>query len=389
MVTRRKLLQQAGVAGVGLAMTEFSAFGFPATWMQSEEEVVPFTDVPADFVTVNATNKRVAGLDLRQLSSFVTPENNYFVVAHYGVPTIEASTWKLEIKGRVANPRTYTLDELKKRSRAERTCAFECGGNRPAGIMNRMVGNSRWTGTSLKSLIDEVKPQADAREVICWGSDEGEEAIRNEKYRQNFARSITLEDLAKSEAIVAWEMNGQPLTADHGFPVRVVVPGWYGVQNVKWLKGLEVSNERFMGRFQARDYVTIMGRQSGDKTEWVETSVTKIRTKSMIARVTRKKGGALTVFGVAITDGTPLKTVDVQLDEGSWIAAKLDAPPNPYAWTWFRAEIPAPSAGAHTVVSKATDALGRTQPESLDMKKTNWENNQLWRRKIEIPAATA
>ncbi len=383
MVTRRSVLQQAGLASVGLAISELS-FGFPVDWLQAQEEVVPFSDVPADFVTVNATNKRVSGLDLRQLTSYLTPESNYFVVAHYGVPKVDAATWKLDIRGRVANPRSYTLDALKKRARAERTCAFECGGNRAATIMNRMIGNSRWSGTSLRALIDEAKPLNDAVEVVLWGADEGEEAIRNEKFRQNFARSMTLTDLAKSEAIVAWEMNGEPLTADHGFPVRVVVPGWYGVQNVKWLTSLEVSNERFMGRFQARDYVTIMGRQNGDRTEWVETSVTKIRTKSMIARVTKGAGGRLSVFGVAITDGTPLKTVEVQLDEGAWVAAKLEAPANPYAWTWFRAELPAPAAGSHSVVSKATDALGRTQPPNLDMKKTNWENNAVWRRTIQV-----
>ncbi len=384
MLSRRTMLQQAGLAGIGLTLTDGAAFGFPASWLQGEEQVVPFTDVPPEFVTVNAQNGRVSGLDLRQLTTFLTPENNYFVVAHYPIPKVDAATWTLEIKGRVANPRSYTLDELRKRSRAERTCVFECGGNRAAGIMNRMVGNSRWTGTSLKSLIDDAKPLTDAREVICWGADQGEETIRTEKLVQNFARSITLEDLAKSEAILAWEMNGQPLTENHGFPVRIVVPGWYGVQNVKWVKALEVSNERFMGRFQARDYVTIMGRKSGDKVEWIETSVTKIRTKSMIARVTRGKGGALSVFGVALTDGTPLKTVEVQLDGGPWIAAKIDTPPNPYAWTWFRAEVPAPAVGPHTIVSRATDTLGRTQPPDLDLKKTNWENNALWKRAIQV-----
>jgi DMSO/TMAO reductase YedYZ molybdopterin-dependent catalytic subunit len=384
MVTRRALLRQASLAGAGLALTSRSVYGFPASWLQSDEEVVAFTDVPAEFTTINAQNGRVTGLDLRQLSSFLTPENNYFVVAHYGVPKLDAATWKLDLRGRVANPRSYTLDELKKRARAERTCAFECGGNRGAGILNRMIGNARWTGTSLKSLIDDARPLADAREVISWGADEGEETIRNEKYRQNFARSMTLEDLAAADAIIAWEMNGEPLTADHGFPVRVVVPGWYGVQNVKWLDALEVSNERFMGRFQARDYVTIMGRQHGEKIEWVETSVTRTRTKSMVVRVTRRRGGPLTVFGVAITDGTPLKAVDVQVDDGPWVAAKLDAPPNPFAWTWFRAEVPAPSDGAHTVASRATDALGRTQPVDLSMKKTNWENNAIWKRSISV-----
>jgi DMSO/TMAO reductase YedYZ molybdopterin-dependent catalytic subunit len=383
MVTRRKLLQHAGFAGIGLALTEIPAWGFPGEWLQAQEQVVPFSDVPENFVTVNAQTKRVAGLDLRQLSSYITPEQNYFVVAHYGVPQIDAATWKLEIKGRVAQPRSYTLADLKKRAAAQRECTFECGGNRGPAIMNRMIGNARWTGTPLWPLIAEAKPLGDALEVIAWGADEGEEEIRKQKYRQNFARSMTLADLQKSEAILAWEMNGEPLTPDHGFPVRVVVPGWYGVQNVKWVNALEVSPDRFMGRFQARDYVTIMGRQNGDKTEWVETSVTKIRTKSMIARVTRAADGGLSVFGVAITDGTPLKTVEVQLDEGPWVAAKLEKPANPYAWTWFRAQLPAPSPGEHSVAAKATDALGRTQPPNLDMKKTNWENNAIWRRQIQ------
>jgi DMSO/TMAO reductase YedYZ molybdopterin-dependent catalytic subunit len=382
MVTRRTLLQQGSLAGLGLALTP--TFGFPAEWLQGQEQVVPFTDVPENFTTVNPQNKRVSGLDLRQLNAYLTPEQNYFVIAHYGVPQVDAATWKLDIRGRVANPRSYTLDELKKRARAQRECTFECGGNRGPVIMNRMIGNARWTGTALWPLVQETKPHADALEVIAWGADEGDEEIRKEKYRQNFARSMTLADLQKSDAILAWEMNGEPLTAEHGFPVRVVVPGWYGVQNVKWVNAIEVSPDRFMGRFQARDYVTIMGRQNGGKTEWVETSVTKIRIKSMIARVTRGASGALTVFGVAVTDGTPLKSVEVQLNEGAWVAAKLDKPANPFAWTWFRAELPAPSAGAHSVASRATDTLGRTQPVSLDLKKTNWENNAIWRRNIQV-----
>jgi DMSO/TMAO reductase YedYZ molybdopterin-dependent catalytic subunit len=382
MVTRRTLLQQAGLAGLGLSLSP--TFAFPAGWLQGQEQIVPFTDVPENFVTVNAQNKRVAGLDLRQLTSYVTPEQNYFVVAHYGVPQIDASTWKLDLRGRVGSPRTYTLDELKKRARAQRECTFECGGNRGAAIMNRMIGNARWTGTPLWPLVQEAKPLADALEVIAWGADEGEEEIRKEKYRQNFARSMTVADLQKSDAILAWEMNGEPLTADHGFPVRIVVPGWYGVQNVKWVNAIELTSDRFMGRFQARDYVTIMGRQTAGRTEWVETSVTKIRTKSMIARVTRGANGELAVFGVAVTDGTPLKTVEVQLDEGSWVPAKLEKPANPHAWTWFRASVPAPSAGEHSVASKATDAVGRTQPPNLDLKKTNWENNAIWRRTIQV-----
>jgi DMSO/TMAO reductase YedYZ molybdopterin-dependent catalytic subunit len=387
MITRRSLLAQSGLASLAVALSDSAGLALPVEWLQvhkAGEQVVPFTDVPADFVTRIVATGRVSGQDLRQLDSYLTSEQEYFVVAHYGVPKIDLSTWKLELRGRVANPRTYTLDDLRKRTRAERTCAFECGGNRGAVIMNRMVGNARWSGTALSTLIDEANPLEDALEVVTWGADEGEETIRNEKYRQAFARSITLADLAKSDAILAWEMNGEPLTADHGYPVRVVVPGWYGVQNVKWLTSLEVSNERFMGRFQARDYVTIMGRAAGQKTEWIETSVTRIRTKSMIARVTRRPGGPCSVFGVAITDGTPLKSVEVRFDDGAWVAATIEPPANRYAWSWFRAELPAPLAGAHSVESRATDALGRTQPATLEMKKTNWENNAIWRRTVQV-----
>src|SRR5688500_3322629 len=102
MLTRRALLQQASVAGLGLAMTEFSAFGFPAEWLQAQEAVVPFTDVPADFATANPTNGRISGMDLRELTSFITPERNYFVVAHYPIPKIDPASFKLQITGRVA-----------------------------------------------------------------------------------------------------------------------------------------------------------------------------------------------------------------------------------------------------------------------------------------------
>ena len=162
-------------------------------------------------------------------------------------------------------------------------------------------------------------------------------------------------------------MNGQPLTADHGFPVRVVVPGWYGVQNVKWLNGLEVSPDRFMGRFQARDYVTIMGRQNGDKTEWVETSVTKIRTKSMIARVTQ--ASQRRALGVRRGDdrrhaaqdrrsAARRRAVGRGEARGAAQSVRVDLVPRRAAGARGRART--------RVASKATDALGRTQPANLD-----------------------
>ena len=162
-----------------------------------------------------------------------------------------------------------------------------------------MLGNATWAGASLKDLLHELKPLADAKEAIFWAADEGEETIRGNKYPMHFARSMALDDAVRSDAILAYEMNGQPLPVGHGFPVRLLVPGWYGVANVKWLTKIELSDTRFMNRFMGRDYVTVMGRQVGDHVEYTETSVGSQRVKSVVARVRRSAAGRVKIFDVA------------------------------------------------------------------------------------------
>ena len=169
----------------------------------------------------------------------------------------------------------------------------------------------------------------------------------------------------------------------HGFPVRLIVPGWYGVCQVKWLTEIELSADRLMTRFMAKDYVTLMGREVEGRTEWVETSVTRQRPKSAIARVTRS-GSRFTIFGAAWSDGTPLDRVEVRVGDGAWSTAELDRPSDPHSWTFFTLEIPELPAGEHTLVSRATDTAGRTQPEHLDTKRTRWENNELFHRTIGV-----
>jgi DMSO/TMAO reductase YedYZ molybdopterin-dependent catalytic subunit len=190
---------------------------------------------------------------------------------------------------------------------------------------------------------------------------------------------------ASGSAILAHTINGGPLPASHGFPVRLIVPGWYGVANVKWLSRIEAVTTRFMGRFMGRDYVTIMGRQVGDKVEYTETSVTKMRVKSVVGRVARaKSGGRTKVFGVAYSDGTPLKTVEVRVDDGMWQPARLEPQPNPFAWTFWTLDAAPLPAGKHTIVSRATDGAGRTQPDNLSMKKTYWEDNAQFPRTVTV-----
>lgn len=389
VLTRRAAIQQVVLAGAGLTL--IPEFGWPAAWqLDAGRALVPFEDIPENFATRRTGDFKLPGqdalgIDLRTVS-MKTPVNETFTVAHYNTPSIEAAQWRLSLEGSAARPMRLTLDELKKRPRVERTVTFECGGNRD-GVMHRMLSTCSWTGASLKDLLNDVRPSNDVVDVVFWGADRGEETIRTGKYEMNFARSMSLEDAEAADAILAYEVDGSPLPVVHGFPVRLIVPGWYGVANVKWLDRIELSPRRFLGRFMGRDYVTIAGRQVGDRIEYTETSVTRTLVKSLVARVTRpasSTGGPLTVTGVAFTDGTPLDKVEVQVDGGPWRAVRLEAQRNPYVWTFWSLDVDAPPPGSHTVASRATDRRGRTQPVDLSLKKSNWENNAIWTRRFRV-----
>ena len=367
------------------------SLGFPAAWQIAGRDLVPFEDIPENFATRRpgaeaSPGANALGIDLRHHTSPTTPVTDTFIVSHYGVPTTDAATWKLTVDGSAQRPITLSLAELKRRPRVEKTVMFECGGNRD-GVLHRMVSAVTWAGCSLRPLLEEARPERDVLEAIFWGADRGEETLRNNKYMMRFARSMSLPDALAADAILAYEADGQPLPQVHGFPVRLIVPGWYGVSNVKWLTRIELSPRRFMGRFMGRDYVTIMERTVDGAAEYTETSVTRIRVKSVTARVTRPAAGGagpLTAMGAAWSDGTPLQRVEVQVDGGAWQPARLEPNNNPFTWTFWSADLPALTPGPHTVASRAFDRAGRTQPADLAAKKSNWENNAIWTRKIRV-----
>jgi DMSO/TMAO reductase YedYZ molybdopterin-dependent catalytic subunit len=383
-MTRRDAVGRMGMVAVGFAAAPVS--GWPAHWFV-QEAVIPFTDVPDDFTGMRAGEEQFPGQnrsaqDIRRLESWVTPVEDYFVVAHYGFPQVDARTYRLRVGGLARRPIELTLDQLRARPRETRTTVFECGGN-SARLFHGMVGNSEWTGTPLLPLLEEAGWTDDAREVHFWGADSGTEEIRGAQYEQNFARSMSLQAVREANPLIAYEQNGEPLTVVHGFPVRLIVPGWYGVAQVKWMDRIEIAADRLMTRFMAKDYVTLMAREVDGRTEWVETSVTRMKLKSAIARVTRT-GNRFRIFGYAFTDGTPLDRVEVAVDGGSWQRATLDKRGDDYGWTFFTLEIPALAAGEHTLVSRAYDSAGRTQPDELSMKRTRWENNELFQRTIRV-----
>jgi DMSO/TMAO reductase YedYZ molybdopterin-dependent catalytic subunit len=201
---------------------------------------------------------------------------------------------------------------------------------------------------------------------------------------QHFARGMDVADAARPEVFIAYEMNGQPLPQKHGFPIRLIVPGWYGVANVKWLDHIHVQDSRFVGRFMGRDYVTLKNATIGGETMWMETWVSRIRLKSAVARLTRN-GNALKAVGFALTDGTALKAVEVSVDGGAWKPATMWKENTPYSWKLFTYEWTGAQPGEHTIVSRAINARGEVQLEKDDPTTRNqWENHGQFVRKFTL-----
>jgi DMSO/TMAO reductase YedYZ molybdopterin-dependent catalytic subunit len=350
---------------------------------QQGEEVVQWTDIPANFNPGTALDTRT----LRR-ETFLTPTENFYLVQHYGIQEVDPATYRLRVTGLVEKPIELTLDELKKRRRVEEIIGFECGGNNPTG-MNRLAGNARWAGTPLRELLRDAKLRPDAREIVFFGADKGMETVTHgratQQVEQHFGRSLALEDAMRPEVMVVWEMNGGPLPGNHGAPVRLVVPGWYGVANVKWMNRIHVQDTRYVGRFMGRDYVTLNGEQIGDETVWNETSVARIRVKSMVARLSRM-GNRYTALGFALASALPLRAVEVRVDDGPWRKATLDSMNTRYSWQLFTHQVGELPSGEHTITSRATDANGVVQPEqsTLERKKTIWENNGQFVRKFTL-----
>jgi DMSO/TMAO reductase YedYZ molybdopterin-dependent catalytic subunit len=382
-LSRRETLKRTLAAAGALALVP--EWALPA--LAQGEIDVPFTDIPATFNPSPADGAR-RFLDLRTIDGLITPTDRFFFIQHYDKPTLDAATYRLKVTGLVNKPTELSLADLQSMRSVEVVNGYECSGN-SARAMQGLSSNGRFTGVRLRDVLQRAGVGDKAREVVFFGADKGNEDVvfrqQTLKVQQQFARSITLENAMKPEPLLAWALNGQPLGRDHGFPIRVVMPGWYGVANVKWLNHIHVQDSRFMGRFMARDYVTLQGQSVGDTTVWNETSVGRIRLKSAIGRVTRA-GATLKATGFALTDGTPIKAIDISVNGGPWKPALLDKRNTRFSWQLFTYEWPAGQPGEQTIVSRATDVNGAVQPTEDDLrnKKTRWENNGQFVRKFRV-----
>jgi DMSO/TMAO reductase YedYZ molybdopterin-dependent catalytic subunit len=381
--TRRELLK-GGLALAGLGMMGIPDWAIPA--LAQGETPVPFTDLPPTINLAPAADRRL--VDVRTINSVFTPRDQFFTTQHYGHPEIDPDTFRLRIAGLVDRPTELSLAELRKMGSTELVFGFECSGNRRP--LQGLTSNGRWTGVPLRTVLNRAGVQKEAQEVVFFGADHGGEDVEFRgqvtKVDQQFGRSLLREQALSREPLLAYALNGEPLTRHQGFPLRLLIPGWYGVSNVKWLSEIHVQEDRYLGKYQARWYRTLRGEVINCETKWKETAVSHMQLKSFIARVTRR-GNQHTVFGVVLNDGTPIKSVEVKIDNGPWQAATMDpATSSKYSWKFFTFAWNGATPGEHTLVSRATDVTGKVQPteEELANKKTFLEDNSQHPRTVTI-----
>ncbi|HEY6214662.1 MAG TPA: molybdopterin-dependent oxidoreductase [Vicinamibacterales bacterium] len=381
--SRRQILK-GGLAVAGLGLLNIPEWAMPA--LAQGETVVPFTDLPDNVRFDTPPFRRM--LDIRTIDGPFTPKDKFATTQHYDHPEVDLSTWKLKVSGLVDKPIQLSLDDLKKMGATDLVVGFECSGNR--GPVNGLCGNGKWTGVPLKKVLDAAGVKASAREFVFFGADKGEEEVewRTQKYKIDvpFGRSLNREKAMSGEPFLAWALNGEPLTKHQGAPLRLLVPGWYGVANVKWLSQIHIQEDAYLGKYQARWYRTVRGEMIDGQMKYMETAVTHMNLKSFIARVT-KTGNQYKVLTVVLNDGTPIKSVEVKIDDGPWQAATADpSTKDKYGWKFYNLTWTNAAPGEHTLISRATDVNGKVQPtaQENETKKSFLEENSQASRKVKI-----
>ena len=306
-------------------------------------------------------------------SEWLTPVEHFFVRSHLGTPSIERDEWRLAVDGSVRQPREWTWSQLREMEQESRTVTVECAENLPGGSL---VGNAQWRGVLLARLLEEVGIKPEAREVVLEGADRGLDEL--EMVPVTYARSLPLDEAVAAGTLVALEMNGQPLTPEHGHPARALVPGWYGMAHVKWLTRIRVTAEPFRGFYMAKRYFT--ARRHPNTGEPVLTPVTRMGVKSQIDSPVDGESlspGSHVVRGRAWAGCSTVERVEVSSDGGgSWTRAQMQDTPTPCAWVrWSHTWEPS-RTGPYALQVRAFDSQGQTQPAQEDLGRINRYDNR-------------
>jgi DMSO/TMAO reductase YedYZ molybdopterin-dependent catalytic subunit len=315
------------------------------------------------------------------LKDWITPNNEFFVRSHFGVPRIEQSRWSVTIMGVDGRPRVFAMDELTKLPSVEQVVTLECAGNL---VGWGGVSNARWIGVRLGSLLQAVNLH-NAVEVVLLGADGGSDREAGGVSVDAYARSIPIEKALDPNTLVVYRMNGAALPDSHGGPLRVIVPGWYGMDSVKWLNRIIVSRELFKGFYQANRYYE--ARRVNGATQ--RAPLGPVRLKSQFARPIQGEVFSLEpirVTGAAWCGDAEIAAVDLSFDGGqSWTPSLLADERAPFAWRLWSYEWKPDRAGGYEIVARARDERGRVQPLAPDPKIiTPYANNRADRRVVEV-----
>jgi DMSO/TMAO reductase YedYZ molybdopterin-dependent catalytic subunit len=334
-------------------------------------------------------------MPFEKLEGFLTPIESFYVRTHFPIPSIERDAWWLRFEGEVENPFAINYEQLLQLESVTIPVTLECAGNNRSFLDPKVkgvqwalgaVGTAEWTGVPLSILLDRAGVKANGWEVILEGADGGMlEDPKSPPGELKFARSIPVEK-ARADVLLAYKMNGSELPPEHGFPVRAVVPGWYAMSSIKWLQRIIVIDQAFTGYYQTMDYA--YWRRREDIAE--RTPLSDLQVKAQIAKPSQSEtipaNSNVRVQGAAWTSNGEITTVELSTDGGAtWKEAKLLGDSKPNAWRLWEFIWQTPvAAGTQTLIARATDSVGRTQPVERDRDRGTYMINHLLPIEVEI-----
>jgi DMSO/TMAO reductase YedYZ molybdopterin-dependent catalytic subunit len=347
-----------------------------------------FADEPAfPGLTVRMHQPRNLEFPISELKSAIIPNEQFFVRSHFAVPEIDAAKWKLKVEGAIDKPVELTFADIQKLPSKTLTATIECAGNGRVHLVPQAlglqwgqgaVGNAEWSGIPLSAILDAVGVKKSAVDVVLEGADSGTVANPPSPGNIPFARSIPLAKAKRDEVLLAYKMNGETLPASHGFPLRAVVGGWYGMASVKWLSRIVVTDTPYQGFWQTLDY-SYFQRKDGSPTL---TPVAAMLPKAILAKPGLNEvipaGKPYKLFGAAWAGERAVAKVEVSVDGGkTWQIAKLAGEAKPFRWALWEFNWDKPARGEAAILAKCTDDQGATQPTARDPDRRTYMINHL------------
>lgn len=317
------------------------------------------------------------------IGGVVMPNARFYVRNHFATPTLDATTWRLEVSGLVERSLRLSLRDLQNMRSETLVATLECAGNGRSMFDPAVEGEqwqlgavstAEWTGVPLVEVLDRAGPSSSACEIVFRGADAG--SVEGSAAPVRFERGLSLDDARGCEALLAYAMNGEPLPLQHGYPLRLIVPGWYAVASVKWLTYIEARGSPFEGFFQTERYVYEWERYG----ETVREPVRLQQVRSVITEPTGHEdvvAGDVVIRGVAWSGAAPIASVDVSVGDGPWLPARLVGERHRHSWQWWELLTRLDERGQTTLRARATDLAGRTQPEQPPWNRLGYGGNAI------------